>query len=427
MKNLKNILAVTILFIGCQGFAQSIVDGKYSTTFGNISMTTEFDKEFPNGSLIYGDYKDAGTISGYYADFKKEIQGTFFNGSSEGKYIFMMPFALGANQPVSTMNGFWGYNSNNKNSTNSGDKWNITSKTGSNLSIKNETNVWSGKWNTTDGAMHLVQVGNKISGRYKGLGTVTAVYNPSTRLLKGTFLNQNNNKTGYLEFYFEGNTFKGKWGWTTAMTSGNWDGTKEVKNNKEFSKFATSTTNNSNQTTKTSPNNNLTKADDVVFETQLDYLSGGYKDNIYGIGWIRLYIKNKFTNQLELVQPYQSNYLDKYGRVFEIPKSKSIKLPRFTLMNSPIRFKFNPNNFGYNSLDEMKGEAYFEFAFEVKINGIISDEVVGKKSVKSFIETTKIRRVTIGETNLYETCPGFFKIQKDDNVYGIYYSLNKLD
>lgn len=241
MKKLQLVIAIAFLFLGFNSYSQSIVDGMYNSTFGKVNMTTEFDKEFPNGSLIYGDYRENGTISGYYADFQKEIKGTFFNGSSEGKYIFLMPFTISANQPIKSMNGFWGYTSDNKNSTNANDKWNITEKTGSSINIKNLNNVWSGTWNTTDGNMHLVQVNKNITGRYKGIGTVTAVYNPSTRLLKGTFLNQKINKTGYIEFYFEGNSFKGKWGWTSAMTEGNWDGTKYTKNNKELSKMVTPT------------------------------------------------------------------------------------------------------------------------------------------------------------------------------------------
>jgi hypothetical protein len=254
MKNLKPITLLLFLLIGLQSFAQSIVDGIYSSTFGNVSMTTEFDKEFPNGSIIYGDYRENGTMSGFYADFQKEIKGTFFNGSSEGKYIFLLPFTMSANKPIDAMNGFWGYTSDNKNSANANDKWNITAKTGTPINIKNATNVWSGTWNTTDGKMHLVQVGKNVTGRYKGLGTITAVYNPSSRLLKGTFLNLNNSKSGNFEFYFEGNSFKGKWGWTAAMTGGNWDGTKEVKTNKELSKRA-STTNQTvaNTTTQNSP------------------------------------------------------------------------------------------------------------------------------------------------------------------------------
>lgn len=253
MKAIKITLAIVFLFVGLQSSAQSLIDGTYSSTFGNISMTAEYDTEFPNGSLIYGDYKESGTISGSLANFEKEIKGTFYNGSSEGKFIFILPFALTANKPFSTMSGFWGYNSDNKNDTNSANHWNITGKTGSAVAVKNETNVWSGKWNTTDGDMHLVQVGNKITGRYKGIGTVTAVYNPSTRLLTGTFSNEKIHKTGFIKFYFEGSTFKGEWGWTPAMTEGNWDGTKSKKNNKELSKKPT--TYNSSQTTNSSSQN----------------------------------------------------------------------------------------------------------------------------------------------------------------------------
>ena len=303
MKNLKTILATLILFVGLQTTAQSLVDGKYSSTFGNISMTTEYDKEFPNGSLIYGDYKESGTISGYYANFEKEIKGTFYNGSSEGKYIFILPFALTANKPISTMNGFWGYNSDNKNDTNAANQWNITGKTGSSVAIKNETNVWSGTWNTTDGNMHLVQVGKNVTGRYKGIGTVTAIYNPSTRLLKGTFLNQNINKTGYIEFYFEGNTFKGKWGWNSNMTEGNWDGTKYIKNNKELSKKPSSSTSASSTQSPTAENqSNTNKDEDNNVRSIKQGLRTNYNANsnrTVKVSLLKIIRGNNFTTRLE--------------------------------------------------------------------------------------------------------------------------------
>ena len=289
MENFKRILAFTILLIGLESFAQTIVDGIYSTTFGNITMSSEVDKEFPNGSLIYGDYKESGTISGYYADFRKEIKGTFFNGSSEGKFILMMPFAISANKPVESMNGFWGYNSDNKNSTSANDKWNITARTGNAINIKNVTNVWSGKWNTTDGDMHLVQVGNKITGRYKGIGTVSATYNPSTRLLTGTFSNEKIHKTGFIKFYFEGNTFKGEWGWTPSMTEGNWDGTKDLKNNKELSKKPTVSTNTaSSQSSSANQNANVTSSGTTKFTVKAVSLDASGGDN-YGFFGCKLF------------------------------------------------------------------------------------------------------------------------------------------
>ncbi|MEZ4876021.1 MAG: hypothetical protein R2805_00480 [Flavobacterium sp.] len=234
----KKIILVFILSILGKANAQSFTDGIFTTTFGNISWTTETGTDYPNGGMVYGDYKDKGTIIGSFDNNGKEVVGSFHNGAAEGKFVFITPYGKDnffANG-IKTFAGNWGYSSNNKYSQNPDYEWKVTGKIGEKDAVKNVTNVWSGKWNTTDGAMYLMQVGNKITGTYKGVGTVEATYNPSTRLLKGTFTNNNFNKTGYIEFYFEGNTFKGKWGWNTSMTEGNWDGTKHVKNNKELSK-----------------------------------------------------------------------------------------------------------------------------------------------------------------------------------------------
>ncbi|HQA73431.1 hypothetical protein [Flavobacterium sp.] len=234
----KKIILVFILSVLGKANAQSFTDGIFTTTFGNISWTTETGTDYPNGGMVYGDYKDKGTIIGSFDNNGKEVVGSFHNGAAEGKFVFITPYGKDnffANG-IKTFAGNWGYSSNNKYSQNPDYEWKVTGKIGEKDAVKNVTNVWSGKWNTTDGAMYLMQVGNKITGTYKGVGTVEATYNPSTRLLKGTFTNNNFNKTGYIEFYFEGNTFKGKWGWNTSMTEGNWDGTKHVKNNKELSK-----------------------------------------------------------------------------------------------------------------------------------------------------------------------------------------------
>lgn len=236
----KLFLAFVLCAIGTAN-SQSFTDGIFTTTFGNITWTAESGSDYPNGGIVYGDYKDKGTITGSFDNNGKEVIGSFHNGAAEGKFIFMSPFGADNffSSGIKTFAGNWGYNTNNKYSQNPEHEWKVTSKTAQKDAIKNVTNVWSGKWNTTDGAMYLLQVGNKITGTYKGVGTVEATYDPSTRLLKGTFTNNSFNKTGYIEFFFEGNTFKGKWGWTTAMTEGNWDGTKHIKNNKEFPKAAT--------------------------------------------------------------------------------------------------------------------------------------------------------------------------------------------
>lgn len=255
---MKKIFLVFILSIIGKANAQSFTDGIFTTTFGNISWTTETGSDYPDGGFVYGDYKDKGTILGRFDNNGKEVIGSFHNGASEGKFIFMSPYGADNffSNGIKTFAGNWGYSSNNKYSQNPEHEWKVTGKTAHKDAIKNVTNVWSGKWNTTDGAMYLMQIGNKITGTYKGVGTVDATYNPSSRILKGTFKNTKINKIGYIEFYFEGNTFKGKWGWNASMTEGNWDGTKHVKNNKELSKAVTTS-----QPTSTTTSQNATATD----------------------------------------------------------------------------------------------------------------------------------------------------------------------
>ncbi|VXB34255.1 exported hypothetical protein [Flavobacterium sp. 9AF] len=427
----KIILIIALVLSLISNAQQTFIDGVYNTNYGTINLTVELGIEYPNGGMIYGDYKGIGTITGISSNKAKEIVGSFHNGAAEGKFVFFCPFGKlhFFEGGISSFDGNWGYATDNKYSTNPDYIWKVTSKVAGSDAIKNVTNVWSGKWNTTQGYIILQQVGNKVTGKYHDVGNIDATYNPTTKKLTGTFTN-NGNK-GYLEYSFEGNSFKGKWGWTTALTGGNWDGTKHVKNNKVIANSSSSNTFN-NLTA--SPASNLKKANDVTYECQLDYLINDPSKDIYGIGWIRFYIKNKNTNELQMIQPYMAKYLDKYGRIFEIPKAKSNDKYVIHLMNAPIRFKFNPNDYGYNSLEEMKGEAYFEFQFEVKEDGILSDEVVGKRSVKVFIENAyKIERKLYSDLSTAaigkdEVKPGFFRIQGDHNVvdYGVYYSSKKL-
>lgn len=420
---MKKIITLLLWVIGTQTFAQSFSDGVYSTNFGTINLTFEQGFEYPNGGIVYGDYKGIGTISGSTTNAGKEIVGSFHNGAAEGKFIFFSPIGKQHffDSGITSFNGNWGYGTDNKYSTNPDYIWKASNKTAGKDAIKNITNVWSGKWNTTQGYIILQQVGNKVTGKYHDVGTIEATYNASTKKLTGTFTNKG--QKGHLEFTFEGNSFKGKWGWTTAMTGGNWNGDKHLKNNKEVGK----STANASTSTNNIVHPPLQKANDVTYECQLDFLTTDGANNVYGIGWIRLFVKNKSTNKMETVNPYMFTYLDKYGRVFEIPKNKAVDQHRLSLMNAPIRFKFNPNDYGYNSLEEMKGEAYFEFKFEVKTDGILSNQIIGKKSVNIFIENANIRKRDMGETNLYTPEPGFFNIGQGDKVFGVYYSVKKVN
>ena len=278
IKTMRKIITVLLLFIGLQNSAQSMSDGVYSTNFGTINLTFEVGNEYPNGGMVYGDYKNNGTITGSTANNGKEIIGTFHNGAAEGKYIFFSPSGKQHffDNGITSFNGNWGYGTDNKYSNNPDHIWKATSKTAGKEAIKNVINVWSGKWNTTDGNLILQQIGNKVTGTYKGIGTVNATYTPQTRKLKGTFYNNNSKKTGHFEFNFEGNSFKGKWGWNTSMTDGIWDGTKNIKNNKELPKSTT-------QTSSSTSNSGTTKY--VVSAVSIDASEG----KIYGFFGCKLF------------------------------------------------------------------------------------------------------------------------------------------
>ena len=278
IKTMRKIITVLLLFIGLQNSAQSMSDGVYSTNFGTINLTFEVGNEYPNGGMVYGDYKNNGTITGSTANNGKEIIGTFHNGAAEGKFIFFSPSGKQHffDNGITSFNGNWGYGTDNKYSNNPDHSWKATSKTAGKEAIKNVINVWSGKWNTTDGNLILQQIGNKVTGTYKGIGTVNATYTPQTRKLKGTFYNNNTKKTGHFEFNFEGNSFKGKWGWNTSMTDGIWDGTKNIKNNKELPKSTT-------QTSSSTSNSGTTKY--VVSAVSIDASEG----KIYGFFGCKLF------------------------------------------------------------------------------------------------------------------------------------------
>jgi hypothetical protein len=332
---MKKAILFFLAIIGLQTYAQSLSEGVYNTNYGTINLTFEVGFDYPNGGMVYGDYKDNGTITGSTLNNGKEIAGSFHNGAAEGKFIFFSPpgkqhfFDSG----ISTFNGNWGYGTDNKFSTNPNHIWNSTGKKAGKEAIKNVTNVWSGKWNTTDGNIILQQVGKKVTGTYKGIGTVDATYNPQTKKLVGTFYNNNTKKTGHFEFNFEGNSFKGKWGWNTSMTDGIWDGTKNIKNNKELPKSTT-------QTSSSTSNSGTTKY--VVSAVSIDASEG----KIYGFFGCKLF---KVTaSGREQVQNFGNKSSDFYNTTENIENKLLSKRQAFS--NSPEFYReFVLNNSDINS------------------------------------------------------------------------------
>lgn len=303
---------------------QSHTDGVYNTNYGTINLTYEQGIEYPNGGMFYGDYKGIGTITGTTTNVGREIVGSFHNGAAEGKFIFFCPFGKKHffDGGITSFSGNWGYNTDNKYSTNPDHIWKATSKVAGFDAIKNVTNVWSGKWNTTQGYIILQQVGNKVTGKYHDVGNIDATYNPSTKKLTGTFTN--NGKKGYLEYSFEGNSFKGKWGWTTALSGGNWDGTKHVKNNKVIVNSTTSTN------ALTTQSNTATTKYTV---SAISILTG--ESNIYGFWGFKLF---KVTQDGRVQVP---NFGNKSSDVYNETEnsSKIIKSSSYNFPNSPEFFR----------------------------------------------------------------------------------------
>lgn len=313
---MKKIITLLLWAIGTQTFAQSFSDGVYSTNFGTINLTFEQGFEYPNGGIVYGDYKGIGTITGSTTNVGKEIVGSFHNGAAEGKFIFFSPTGKQHffDSGITSFNGNWGYEIDNKYSTNPDYIWKVTNKTAGKDAIKNVTNVWSGKWNTTQGYIILQQVGNKVTGKYHDVGTIEATYNASTKKLTGTFTNKG--QKGHLEFTFEGNSFKGKWGWTTAMTGGNWNGDKHVKNNKVIATTSTST--NVQQGLSSNSNNQNPVQDDFIkIRVRAVYAEGRtsdgitFKGNLDLYGFVRFELKKLTASSSTLVKSFgdKSKYL----------------------------------------------------------------------------------------------------------------------
>lgn len=214
--------------------AQTGWTGTFTTKYGELKLMEEYGTEYPGGGIIYGDYGNKGTLVGSLQENGKRFEGYFHNGSSSGKFTFRWDY----NQKGFT--GNWGYGENmNAGSTNPDQQWTGTQKTKTQPGDI-ATAVWSGKWNTNHGYIILQQVGNKITGKYHTVGNIEATYDPAKKKVTGTFTN--NGKKGYLEWQFEGNSYKGKWGWTAALTGGEWNGTKHVKTNKPLSVASSTTT-----------------------------------------------------------------------------------------------------------------------------------------------------------------------------------------
>lgn len=326
-------------------------NGTYQTNFGTVKLVTE------NG-IVYGDYANNGTILAYeYASGgRTQLHGVFFNGNQKGKFIWTNT-SQKQNSTEIIIEGLYTYDSNitlkkvkeegrffeSQHFPNKTNEWKWT---GSRTSTANpndlQSAVWNGKWTTTFGNISLEQVGLKVNGLYSNLGNIEADYSKSSRMLKGTFTNKG--KIGYFEFILEGNSFKGKWGWTTAMTEGNWNGNKLEKTNKVVAI--------SNPTQSSTASNNTNTGKKSKYRFHLRDLSGGEftslrKPELYGFVGIQVYRVtsngrekiNSFGNKGDYFFNLTENQAFSDDSKFEIPETPEYYRD-FEILDSDIN---NPN------------------------------------------------------------------------------------
>lgn len=119
-------------------------------------------------------------------------------------------------------------------------------------------------------------------------------------------------------------------------------------------------------------------------------------ESVHGIGYCRLFVKNKTTGNEDQIQPTGFKYIGDYGRVFEVPRNGGMKVGNKdikSLMNTKVRFQFEPAKYGYKTMKELEDNAYFKIVYEIKVYKPINDEIVGKQEVIVFLKDAKVPAV----------------------------------
>jgi hypothetical protein len=152
-------------------------------------------------------------------------------------------------------------------------------------------------------------------------------------------------------------------------------------------------------------------------------------ESVHVIGWCRLFVKNKTTGNEDQIQPTGFKYIGNYGRVFEVPRNSGMKVSNGnikSLMNTKVRFQFEPAKYGYKTLKELEDNAYFKIVYELKVYKPVNDEIVGKQEAIVFLKDAKVPPVTLEQvkrTNNIPTRPGYMRFNKAKYNLGIVYSI----
>ena len=153
-------------------------------------------------------------------------------------------------------------------------------------------------------------------------------------------------------------------------------------------------------------------------------------EKVFGIGWCRMYIKNKKTGREEQIKPTGFRYIDGMdGRVVQIGRNSGIEMSNGSvksLMNSTVRFQLEPAKYGYTTLSDLQDNAYFKISYEVKIRKPINDEIVGKQEAIVFLKNANVSSRTLAQAKNSantSTQVGYMRYNKAKYNIGILYSV----
>lgn len=366
------VFGLAVSFMAAQG---GRLTGYYQSTFGTLALIEETNQANTSKSetILYGDYKDLGTILANVAPQGNnlyKIEGNFFNKQNQGSFEWMLSRY---NNALPNFQGKWGWG----NSLDKGN-WNGSVKS-YNQAVKIQMAQWSGNWDTTFGKIFLRQNGNKVTGDYKNVGTIEGTI--TQNILRGKFTN--NGSVGSFEFVLNGNNFTGKWGWGNLTNKGSWNGNKSLKTNQE--RVEQNTTNQQNKPSSSSENK-TTKLRyrltlDRIYAPSIDDLGPTNRPSyeLYGIAWCRAYDYNG-----KQIQPFDVTYADKYGRFWEIKPKDRVRIywrygTAYTI-NKSITFDFPVDN--KKDINEVLKYSKIELTVELKdYDKLSKNDILGKERV----------------------------------------------
>jgi hypothetical protein len=177
----------------------------------------------------------------------------------------------------------------------------------------------------------------------------------------------------------------------------------------------------------------------LKYDFKFDWLSAykvnlldASKEDVMSIGYCRLFVKNKTTGKDDQILPTGFSYIGNYGRVYEVSRSGAYEMNNYTakpIMNSFVRFQFEPIKYGYKTLADLYDNAYFKIVAEVKIKGFNNDEIFGKSESIVFLKDANINFVTktVASQMRSSAGNGFLFFRKDSRSFGVYYSIKPVN